>query len=333
MNPRERVLKALAHEEADIVPYVIPMEGPVDQALTEHYGGPEYRQRIIHHYVGAGPSFIGLVDTPEPDGTIRDVFGGRWQFGAIFHMIEPALKEPSLKNLKWPDVSKSEYYTGLYDLSKNCPNQFTIASFPMGLFERSWGLRGMDNILMDMALEPAFCEEFYDQIVEWDLTMLEKMCDSPVDAVGFTDDLAWQHGLIMGPPFWKKYLKPRMAKLIGYIKSRGKYAYLHSCGDNTAIMEDLIDMGLDIFNPLQPEPWDIFEIKRKYGRHITFDGGISSQSTLTFGTPEQVRLETEKCLRELGQGGGYIAGPNKPILPGTPLGNAVALIETLVSQS
>jgi uroporphyrinogen decarboxylase len=123
-----------------------------------------------------------------------------------------------------------------------------------------------------------------------------------------------------------------MAILMGYIKSRGKYSYLHSCGDNGDIMGDLIEMGLDIFNPLQPEPWDIFEIKKQYGRYITFDGGISSQTTLPFGSAEDVDREARRCLCELGQGGGYIAGPNKPIMAGTPVENAVALIEVLVTQ-
>jgi uroporphyrinogen decarboxylase len=331
MTPRERVLRTLAHEQTDIVPYTIEITQPVDEALVAHYGSPAYRERIVQHYAVLSPGFTGVAET-LPDGTFRDVFGGRWEAKNILHQLEYGLKEPSLEALLWPDVSKEEYYQPLREAAAKMPGRFTIAAFAFGLFERSWGMRGMNNILMDMACEPAFCDQLYDRITEMNLVMLEKMCDTAVDAVGFTDDLGSQKGLIMGPIYWRRYLKPRMSTLIGYIKSRGKFAYLHTCGDNTDIMDDLVDMGLDIFNPLQPEPWDIFTIKRRYGKYLTFDGGISSQSALQFGTADEVRNEVQRCLRELGKGGGYIAGPNKPLLPGTPIENAVALIETLTNQ-
>ena len=333
MTPKERVLKAIAHEETDFVPYIIPIDAAADEKLVKYYGGPSYRSRIVDHIVLGSPTFFhAIAPYEQPDGTYKDLFGGRWESKNITHLIEPPLKEPSFEGLEWPDLSDDSYYTPLYDLVKAHPDKFTVGGLLMGLFERSWALRGMMNILMDMATEPDFCNALYDKIVEWDLHILKKICDAPLDGVGLTDDLGCQRGLIMGPRYWKRYLKPRMAKLFGYIKSRGKYVFMHNCGDNSEIMSDLIEIGLEIFDPLQPEPMDIFALKRRYGKHITFIGGISTQMTLPRGTPEDVRRETEKCLRELGRGGGYIVAPNKPILGDVPVENAVALIETVLNQ-
>jgi uroporphyrinogen decarboxylase len=94
----------------------------------------------------------------------------------------------------------------------------------------------------------------------------------------------------------------------------------------------LIDIGVNILQPIQPEAMDIFSLKAKYGRQLCFAGGISTQHTLPYGTPNQVREETLRCIEELGKGGGYIVAPAKPILPGVPIDNAVALIDTIVGQ-
>ncbi len=333
MTPRERVLEAIAHKETDFVPYVIVVEPEADAEFVKYYGGPQYRARIIDHLALVAPRFFhGIAPYPHPDGTSKDIFGGVWQQGNIPHQLEYPLKEASLEGLVWPDVTRDEDYEPVYEVTRANPDTFTITGILMTLFERAWALRGMENILMDMACEPAFCEELFEKIADWDMAILQKLCDAPVDGVGFTDDYGTQRGLIMGPDYWRKYIKPHMARLFAYVKSRGKYTCLHSCGDNSEIMGELIDIGLDLFDPLQPEAMDIFDIKRTYGASITFHGGISSQRTLPFGTPEEVRQEVEKCLRYLGEGGGYIAAPNKGIMNGTPVANAVAVIEALVNQ-
>ena len=333
MTRRDRVLKALAHEETDIVPYVILIEPEVDEKLVEYYGDPAYRLRIENHYVEAAPSFFkAIAPYPQADGTALDLFGSRWEILNINHLVEPCLKNASLDGAKFPDLSDDALYEPIWETVEAHPDKFTLGRFLMTLFERSWALRGMENLLADMVTEPEFCDALYDRIVEWDLHVLEKLCDTPVDGIGFTDDLGSQKSLIMGPRYWKRYLKPRLAELFAYVKSRGKYVFLHSCGDNSEIMGDLIEIGVDIFNPLQPEPMDIFALKHLYGDRITFDGGISTQATLPRGTPEDVRREVDKCLRELSRGGGYIIGPNKPIMKDVPVQNAVALIEAITHQ-
>jgi uroporphyrinogen decarboxylase len=108
---------------------------------------------------------------------------------------------------------------------------------------------------------------------------------------------------------------------------------IHSCGDNSPIIEDLIEIGVDIFNPFQPEAQDVYAMKREYGKYITFDGGIGTQELLPRGTPEQITAEVERLCAEIGRGGGFILGTTKPILPDVPTENAVACFEAIVGQA
>jgi len=138
----------------------------------------------------------------------------------------------------------------------------------------------------------------------------------------------------MGTKYWRRYIKPRMAKMFARIKEAGKFVTLHSDGDVSAVFDDLIEIGLDVYNPFQPEIMDVYEMKRRYGDRLCFWGGIGLQSILRFGTPEEVRENTQNMIREVGVGGGYILAQAHPdgILADCPLDNIVALIETVKSQ-
>lgn len=138
----------------------------------------------------------------------------------------------------------------------------------------------------------------------------------------------------MGPHRWRKYIKPRMAKMFAKVKEAGKFVFLHSDGNLTAIFDDLIEIGLDVYNPLQPEIVDIFEIKKKYGDRLCFWGGIGLRSTLFLDSPEAVRDNVQRIIEEIGTGGGFILAQAHPdgILGDVPLENIVALIETVRNQ-
>jgi uroporphyrinogen decarboxylase len=153
-----------------------------------------------------------------------------------------------------------------------------------------------------------------------------------IDAVGLTEDAGSEHSMILGPDLWREMIKPRLARIYGRIKRAGKTCYFHSCGHIRPIIPDLIDIGVDMIQPLQPEAMDIFELKREFGKDICLVGGISTQKTLPFGTRQQVIDEIDLCLENMAAGGGYILAPAKPILPGVPVENAVALIDRFVRQ-
>jgi uroporphyrinogen decarboxylase len=136
----------------------------------------------------------------------------------------------------------------------------------------------------------------------------------------------------MGPALWREYIKPRISRLYALVKSRGKKVFIHSCGKVEEIFPDLIECGVDVFNPFQPEVMDVEEIKRRYGARITFFGGISTQKTLPFATAAQVKEEVARLIERVGKGGGYIAAPAHDIPKDARPENIAAMLEVLAGQ-
>ena len=137
----------------------------------------------------------------------------------------------------------------------------------------------------------------------------------------------------MGLPYWRKYIKPRLAQMYGKVRDAGKIVTIHSCGDHSEIFGDMIDMGLQVFNPAQPEANDLPVLKKQYGKDLTFEGGIGTQVTLSLGTPDQVREEVRRCRLVLGSDGGLIMTTTKPLRPEVPVENAVAAVETIFEKA
>jgi uroporphyrinogen decarboxylase len=190
----------------------------------------------------------------------------------------------------------------------------------------------MQNILMDMVLHPRFVHELFERLMELHLDALDRLLELPFDAIRFGDDFGGQNGTIMGLKHWRTFIKPRLAKMYGKVRNAGKIVSIHSCGDNSEILGEMIDMGLQVFNPAQPEPQDLPRLKKEYGDHVTFEGGIGSQSCLPFGAPETVREEIRRLRRQLGRNGGLIMGPTKAIREETPVENAAACIEGIIEE-
>ena len=136
----------------------------------------------------------------------------------------------------------------------------------------------------------------------------------------------------MGPRLWRQFIKPRMAQMFERIRASGKFVILHTDGKVTEIMEDLIEIGLDVYNPLQPDVMDVFAVKREYGDRLCFYGGISVQQLLPFGSPAEVEAMTRRMIDQMGAGGGYILAPSHGILADTPVENVAALLEALWDQ-
>ncbi|OGV83566.1 MAG: hypothetical protein A3K19_19745 [Lentisphaerae bacterium RIFOXYB12_FULL_65_16] len=333
MTPRERVIAAINHRETDFVPYMLPIEAEPVGRLDAHYGGPSWRQRIVNHYVTAAPDWGYRGDAVKP---YTDKYGTTWQGMNIFHITEPRLSEPTLEGYR-PPTDKEMLPDARFEEMKKWVadnhDRFTIAGMGLSFWERAWALRGMENVLVDLIESPRFVEELLDMLMELQMTVGARLMTIPgLDGVYFGDDFGAQNGVIMGLTHWRRLFKPRLARMYGQAKAAGKYVYIHSCGDNSEILGDLIDIGVDIFNPAQPEPQDLYALKRRYGKHVTFDGGIGCQQLLPRATPDQIRAEIARLCRELGQDGGFIIGPTKPIMRDVPTANAVACVEAILEQ-
>ncbi len=146
----------------------------------------------------------------------------------------------------------------------------------------------------------------------------------------YTDDyFGTQRGLVMSPEIWRRFFKKRYKRIWGIYKEKNLSVFHHSCGNLEGIIPDLIEIGLDVLSPIQPEAMDTQALSEKFGRHLTFFGGISTQKTLPFGTPEDVRPEIIDRIRVLGRHHGYIISPSHEVTSDCTDKNFLMLLSTL----
>jgi uroporphyrinogen decarboxylase len=335
VTPRETVLKAVNHEPTETIPYILSIDQEIWEKLDEHYGGRENFPQHESFIAARGVDWRGDGAGEEdlPDGHFRDIFGVEWVQGNIFHIVEPALKEPSLEGYPFPELIADDEVPEIARWCEEHADRFRIFQFGLLFFERAWALRGMENILMDMAAEPHFVHDLFDNLMGLHIEAMDKILHLPFESVRFGDDFGGQRGTLMGLPHWRAYIKPRLAKMYGKVRDAGKMVSIHSCGDNSEILGEMIDLGLQIFNPAQPEANDLPRLKREFGRHVTFEGGIGTQRNLPLGSPEDVREEIRRCRTQLGPGGGFIMTTTKPLRPEVPVENAVAAVETIIEEA
>jgi uroporphyrinogen decarboxylase len=188
---------------------------------------------------------------------------------------------------------------------------------------------------MDAVDAPDFFAEALDRLTELYLQFVDYTCELPVDAVLFGDDWGDQRGVIIGPKRWRTFLKPRWAEIYAAVHRHGKIVMHHSCGSVASIMPDLIEIGIDVLESVQPEAAGMnpYELKKKWGDKITFWGCLGSQTTIPFGTPATIRAEIRRLKEEVGQGGGFILAPAKPLQIETPTENAAAVFEAFIEET
>lgn len=343
MKPREIVLDQIRHVETDTVPYRLGIEPEIAAALDTHYGSPSWRVRIQEFMVTTHAVETMRRLPPERPGYERDPFGSLWRTDKRpFHLEEPGLTQPSFQGYHWP--APEEFFCDKEALeaarqlcTEKKDDQFIIASLMWGLFESGWGLRGFENIMMDMASEQEFYQELLDRVTEQFLVYVEFTCDQlpDVDAIMFGDDWGDQRGVMGGPDRWRELFKPRYKKIFDRVHQKGKITISHCCGSVVDIMPDIIEAGLDVLESVQPEARGMnpYELKAAYGGEIAFYGCLGSQSTIPFGTPDGIHAEVRKLKREMGAGGGFILSPAKALQPETPIENAVAVVEAFVGDS
>jgi uroporphyrinogen decarboxylase len=193
-------------------------------------------------------------------------------------------------------------------------------------------LMGMDIALMNMLLAPAVVEAAVECIAEISLEVTRRVlsqCSVPLHQLYLWDDVADSRGLLFRPQLWRRWFRPHLADQVAAIKADGVVAHYHCCGAMAEIIPDLIDMGVDVLDPCQVHlpGMEPVMLKREFGKHITFWGGVNTQRTLPFGTPEDVRREVQQLVCTLGAGGGYVLSPDHSLMPDVPPENVVALYD------
>jgi uroporphyrinogen decarboxylase len=231
-----------------------------------------------------------------------------------------------------PDPNRAELYAGAAQVIRDFRDEYWIAGVTVTtIFETAWALRGLEQLLVDMARDPALADQVLEFPYRHHLAAARRLVEMGIDMVWLGDDMGAQHEMLISPRMWRRYFKGRMARFVEEIKSvnpQVKVAY-HSDGDVRRIIPELIEIGLDVLNPIQPASMDPAELKRQYGNRLCFWGTIDEQQTLPFGTPEEVRAEVLERLRTVGQGGGLILAPTHHVQLDTPLENFRAMVETV----
>ena len=246
--------------------------------------------------------------------------------------VNCVLPEPTLAHYTFPDPPRPEDFAH-YPRFVEENREYFIIGFEGHLFEVAYALRGMENLLTDMILNPGFVHDLLEGITEYYLTFIDRSVKYGIDAFAFGEDLGSQSsGLIMGPKHWRTLFKPYMARMFARIKEAGKLVYMHSDGQIDAIFNDFIEIGLDVYNPFQPEIRDVYEVKREYGDRLSFHGGVGIQELLPYGTPQQVKAEVRRLITEIGADGGFIIAPAHAVMADAPIENMIALIEAIQEQ-
>ena len=335
VNRKQRVRTALEHRQPDGCPYNVTFTAAAADKMVRHYGDERFRSKIGNHIAMIQPALPGAWVEGEPEHW-RDEFGVVWNRTIDKDIGTPEhcpLADGNLDDFPFPDPTDPRRYERFDAFIDEHAEDFLIGAIGFSLFERAWTLRGMERLLMDMITDPAFVEGLLERIIGHNLVLIDRMLEfDQLDAIHLGDDWGQQHGLIMGPAHWRRYIKPCVKRMYERIKSKGRFVSIHSCGDITEVLGDLIDLGLDVFNPFQPEVMDVEAVKREFGKHLSFHGGISTQRTLPYGTPADVRAEVRRRIETIGAGGGYICAPAHDIPADAPVENMVALVEELQSQ-
>jgi uroporphyrinogen decarboxylase len=353
MNRRERVLKAIRHEETDYVPYNFHGTASVYARVAEHYGLPgadAVAEFVGNHLAKVGSDFnvnpwagegaVTQVPSGGPVVTAADAAGARHtdEFGCVWDrsagMPHPvgyplAGDDANLDRYTMPDPYRAGRFDGARAIAERYRGRvFLFGKLGMALFERAWAIRGMEQLLADMALRPEFVDELLDRILyEWNLPIIDQQMALGVDGFYFADDWGSKTGLIFSGRMWRRFIKPRLAVCYRRVKEKGGIVGQHSDGNILEIFPDLIEIGLDVFNPLQPSAYDVYDVKARFGDRLTFYGGIDVEGTLPHGTPAEVRAEVLERAERLGRGGGYILQSSHTMLDDVPLENLVAYIE------
>lgn len=356
MKPRQRVAAALNHEVPDRCPMQISFTPEFADRLRQTM---ELTGRKVHNPHGGGNTYeleralgedmlltsVGWANSYYADTRpYVDEWGIGWRlqpYETVFgvgHYTEithhPLADDSALAGYRPPDPTRPELYLDSEWMIREFRDEYWIVGATVTtIFETAWALRGLEQMMVDMVTDPDLANAILDIPYNYHLTAAKKLVELGVDMVWTGDDVGAQRSMLISPETWRAYLKPRMANFIAELKAINpavKVAY-HSDGVIFPIIPELIEIGLDVLNPIQPACMDPARIKREFGDRLCFWGSIDEQHTLPFGSPADVRTEVLERLRTLGKSGGLILAPSHHVQLDTPLENFWAMVDTITN--
>mgnify|MGYP001827043990 FL=1 len=328
---KERMRRAINYEAVDRIPTQINYTAGMGRKMADHFAVP----------VSDLPDFLDnhmiRVDLTAPqrlndDGSVAYDW---WGVGfdtkeeGYFAAESPLQKNNDLDSFPWPDPNDSALLAEAEEAIAAYGDEYFITpNFGFVLFERAWTLRGFEEFFMDMATDPEFTNELLDRITDIQLTLINRYLDLGVDGGYFGDDYGAQKNLLFSPRMWREYIKPRLAKLFTPFAERGLPVLMHSDGQIQKILPDLVEIGLTTLNPVQPEVLDHEWLYENFGGELAFYGGISTQTVLPYGSPEDVQKAVSSCKEKLSPTGtGLLIAPSHRMMTDIPMANLSAMLD------
>lgn len=350
MLPRQRVLTALQRQTPDRPPFFFGVTAPVYrefQKRTGHHDIEEYFDMDIRT-VKCNPTKLQQDYSPYyvlPAGATCNEWGiglvkgsGYDHFEDMIHPLQQAQSISDIENYPWPDVGADYRIAGLKEIvddyhRRGYAVRIEPPIFGGTVFETAWGLRGMEQLLVDLVINPDFAAALLDKVTSLSMEMAVLSGRTGADVFVTGDDVGTQKAMLMSPEMWREWFKPRLAKVIQAAKDSNPdmFVFYHSCGHIMPIIDDLIEIGVDVLNPIQPETMDLVEVKQRFGDRIAFWGGIGTQTVMPFGTPEDVRTAVRELCELMGKDGGLVVAPTHVLEPEVPWENIVALHEAVLN--
>ncbi|HET6444129.1 MAG TPA: uroporphyrinogen decarboxylase family protein [candidate division Zixibacteria bacterium] len=356
MKPRERVQTTLNHDEPDRCPMQISFTPEFAERLRTDM---EIRGRQVHNPHGGGNTYeleralgqdmlltsVGWANSYYMDvKPYEDEWGVSWDVQAYEtpygtgHYTEiaghPLANDEAVYHYQPPDPNRPELYSDAAQVVARFKDEYWIVGVTVTtILETAWALRGLEQLLMDLALDPDMANQLLDIPYHYHLTAAKELVRLGVDMIWTGDDIGSQQEMMISPLMWRKYLKPRMANFISELRAINpdiKIAY-HSDGNISRIIPELIEIGIDVLNPIQPASMDPAQIKNEFGDRLCFWGTIDEQHTLPFGSAADVEAEIRHRLETVGRGGGLILAPTHHVQLDTPLENFWAMTNSITS--
>ena len=332
MLKRDVVRLVLEGQRPPYVPWSCGFTKEARAKLQAHYGSSDLEDALQNHILDLGDG-IGFFDPLDHD-RVQDVFGVVWNrsvdkdIGTVEGCVLP---EPTLKGYTFPNPLDPRFFADIPAKLGKFGDRFRAFQVGFSLYERAWTLRGMQNLLLDFHDHPDFVRDLLNTIADFNVTQVQAALKYDIDAVYFGDDWGQQRGLQMGPRLWRQFIYPVLKRMYGVVREAGKFVFIHSCGDVDELFDDLVSIGLNCFNPFQPEVMDVAALHRQYRGRLAFHGGLSTQRTLPYGSVEDVRRETDQLLA-MGSEGGYIFAPAHDVEGDVPLENMLAFLDIVQNQ-
>jgi uroporphyrinogen decarboxylase len=348
MTPRERMLAALGRRQPDRLPFTLGLTRPLLEEFRRRTGAKDYFEHydIEHRWVPPGPSphpadFSAYYRGRTFNGP--HTFDRDWGYAMVDQAGHDHLRhwespfdgrDFSLRDAldyPIPDFDDAARYAGVAERNAawHAKGYATLYNVSFGTYDFSWLIRGYEAFLVDMAAHTDAARTLMDRVADAIAVQLRQMAGRGTDIVGFGEDVGNQTALMISPALWREEIKPRFARIVRAAKMAKPDVlfFYHSDGQIEEIIPDLIEVGVDILNPVQPECMDPVAIKARYGDRLAFWGGVGTQTTMPYGTPAEVKACVRRLFETVGKGGGFLCAPSHVLEPEVPWENVEAFIE------